>query len=250
MSDLIPIKLIKQTGLNPRGRFTDTTMLQESIRAIGLQDPLTVFCKEGNYYLIDGHRRLSAVKALGWKEIACEVKDEPENARLLMLASNNRENFSPLQLAKAFEIEQRENLTSKEQLARIGGFTIADVELYFSLLTVDPALAKRFDKGEISASALRTLLNKPKKVQKAVAESVQEGKQITKKQAQTIVAQEMQSPTFTATNTPSIIVQVGKFCADVQTQFAMLEDHEQQTMLFRLEQLIDSLKGQCHAIHS
>jgi ParB family chromosome partitioning protein len=67
---LLPIDSIevgkRLRPLNPES----VTRLVDSIRAIGLQTPITVMAGAGfSYQLVTGHHRLAAAKALGWTEI-------------------------------------------------------------------------------------------------------------------------------------------------------------------------------------
>ncbi len=56
---------------------TDIDELAESIKVVGLQQPLVVWPKpEGGYLLIAGHRRRNALALLGWKTASCRVLDK------------------------------------------------------------------------------------------------------------------------------------------------------------------------------
>lgn len=59
--------------------------LSESIKELGLLNPITVEEKDGKYYLIAGAHRLQAVKKLGYSEIECNVVSF-ENSLLSELA--------------------------------------------------------------------------------------------------------------------------------------------------------------------
>lgn len=79
---------------NIRGPLVgDTVELQESIKIRGVEEPLWVRPgREGFYYLIDGHRRLAAVRIIGLNEIPVLIKDiEPSQGIELMLTADMRE---------------------------------------------------------------------------------------------------------------------------------------------------------------
>lgn len=59
----------------------DLDVLITSIRKFGLLEPVTVFKKDENkYVLIAGQRRLLAMKKLDWKKIPVTIIDRPEDA--------------------------------------------------------------------------------------------------------------------------------------------------------------------------
>lgn len=59
----------------------DLDVLIESIRKFGLLEPVTVYKKaENKYVLVAGQRRLLAMKKLEWKKIPATIIDRPEDA--------------------------------------------------------------------------------------------------------------------------------------------------------------------------
>lgn len=72
-----------------RREIGDTTDLQESLKRIGLINPI-VLDEEG--FLISGERRLSAAKALGWTKIEFRTKSDlsPNEIQLIELDENLR----------------------------------------------------------------------------------------------------------------------------------------------------------------
>ena len=74
----IPVDLIEigpeQTRLRKVEKNIDD--LAENIKRFGLINPITVFPKGNKYQLIEGQRRLLAVRKLGWKEIPAKILSE------------------------------------------------------------------------------------------------------------------------------------------------------------------------------
>jgi len=68
----IDIDLIKPSPYQPRIVF-DVSELKEEIKNDGLISELVVRKQEKNYELIDGERRLRALKQLGWKKVPVRV---------------------------------------------------------------------------------------------------------------------------------------------------------------------------------
>lgn len=69
----VPVHTIRHTPYNPPGRTAEgaaLTKLMDTIREHGLQYPLLITPDRD---LVDGNRRLTAVKQLGWKTVECIV---------------------------------------------------------------------------------------------------------------------------------------------------------------------------------
>lgn len=72
----IPLDEIEENESNAYEQ-TDIEELAESIKVVGLHQPLVVWPKpEGGYLLIAGHRRRNALALLGWKTASCRVLDK------------------------------------------------------------------------------------------------------------------------------------------------------------------------------
>ena len=72
----IPLDEIEENEANAYAQ-TDIDELAESIKVVGLQQPLVVWPKpEGGYLLIAGHRRRNALALLGRKTASCRVLDK------------------------------------------------------------------------------------------------------------------------------------------------------------------------------
>ena len=90
-----------RVGNRIRSRPGDLTALAESMRRVGLLQPILV---DEKHRLVAGFRRLEAAKRLGWESIdvrVVEITDKKD--RLLMEADENvtRRDFTPEELARA-----------------------------------------------------------------------------------------------------------------------------------------------------
>lgn len=91
---------------NPRVRMTDLEDLARSITEQGLIQPLVVQRIPGidGYQVVAGHRRLAAVKNLGWGKVACIIRRDllPDEELLAMLVENGqRAGLDPIEEAHA-----------------------------------------------------------------------------------------------------------------------------------------------------
>ena len=108
----IPVSQISViTGRNPRMDFGDIEALALSIKINGLQKPILVErTSKQSYILVDGERRLRAIKILNecgndFNSVECFVVENGLNDMevvLQMLISNDGKPFLPIEEASAF----------------------------------------------------------------------------------------------------------------------------------------------------
>ncbi len=104
----IPIDEITiKEELRIRQELGDTATLENSIRKVGLLNPILV---DENYRLIAGHRRLTACRNLGWREIEATIV-RFEGDLLKMLAAEVDENL----LRKEFTGEEIESIERRRE---------------------------------------------------------------------------------------------------------------------------------------
>jgi ParB/RepB/Spo0J family partition protein len=88
---------------NIRQELRDIPELADSIKKVGLQQPLTVRKHKGGYALTDGHRRLAAVKLAGLEKVDAYVKETPEeDVPLIQLETFlHRRDLTPFEVSAA-----------------------------------------------------------------------------------------------------------------------------------------------------
>lgn len=161
--------------INPRGPVRDTKDLQTSIAALGfLIDPLVVRwmpgATESAYLLVHGHRRLKAVKALGWQSVPCHVlphESSPEDDVLYMLAADTSEAYPPLYLAKAFSRLRDAGRTMKD-IADAWGRTPDQVSAHIQLLDAAQPAQEAVMDGRMGMSVFSLVKHLPPEEQAAI----------------------------------------------------------------------------------
>lgn len=121
----IPLEYIQPDAYQPRkelGIKDEKNSLLRSIKDHGLRSPLAlVKCGKDSYRIIDGHRRYTCIKLLGWKTARCEVhpeSDEGEIKRIRFNLQNNRRPWKPTERAQEVkQIKKSTNLRTNKQLA-------------------------------------------------------------------------------------------------------------------------------------
>lgn len=124
-SQEIETKRIEVTGWNPRKRFDEDRLkeLAESIRAIGLIEPILVRPKGSKYELVVGERRLRAARMIKAATIRAEVRGMSDDDVLdAMIAENAcREDLNPIEEANHLKrVLEVGRLTQTELARRVG----------------------------------------------------------------------------------------------------------------------------------
>ena len=101
---LIPADLIEPNPFQPRMSFDQEALeeLAESIRTLGLIQPITVRRKaDGRYQIISGERRFRASRLAGMNMIPAYIRDTNDQGMLEMAIVENiqREDLDPIEVA-------------------------------------------------------------------------------------------------------------------------------------------------------
>jgi ParB family chromosome partitioning protein len=151
MSELcnIPVEDVLPNPDQPRVEFdaVEIESLAESIRAEGLVQPIVVEQNDGHYVLIDGERRLRAVKHLGWANIRAVVHtyDEKPVNRLTqaVVANLQRADLNPIEEAQAFKKMVTAGMKQYE-IAQVVGRSGSHVSFRIKLLEFEPEIQQLF----------------------------------------------------------------------------------------------------------
>lgn len=146
----LDIDSIKANPDQPREYFDPEKLdeLAQSIKSMGLIQPIIVQKHGSEYHIIAGERRYRAARIAGLSHIPAIVKQvsELDNISIALIENIQRENLNPIEEAKAYKI-----LLSKFKLKQ-------------------QELAERLGKDRSSLANTMRLLNLPKEIQDAVVE--------------------------------------------------------------------------------
>lgn len=136
--------------------------LEESIRAIGVQQPIQVRPKGADRFVVlDGERRCRAAKAAGLANVpAIVIEDKLEIAAIVerQLALNvQRQDLTPVELARGLDRLIRETDRTAAQVGKSLGMSGATVSRLLAMLTLPPEILDRVEAGYIGASAAAEL---------------------------------------------------------------------------------------------
>jgi ParB family transcriptional regulator, chromosome partitioning protein len=156
----VPLSEIGESGRNPRKQLGDMDELVASVDAYGLLQPIVLRRKGRHYELIAGHRRLEAMRRLGWANAPAIVRSagSDEDAFILLLVENlQRSDLRPAEESAALEALVRERGWSTRQVAAAIGRSQAYVSKRLRVFE-DPLLAPAVLANQLSVSAAEELL--------------------------------------------------------------------------------------------
>jgi len=102
----VSLDLIKPDPKNPRGYFSKEGIkdLANSIKEVGLLNPILVTKINGTYRVVVGHRRYAAAKLAGLEKIDCFVRENlsEETIRTIQMIEDSQEEWRKEERAKAW----------------------------------------------------------------------------------------------------------------------------------------------------
>lgn len=161
-SQEVDINLLDINPGQPRKAFNKETLeqLADSIREVGLLQPILVQRVEGRYRIIAGERRYRACRLAGLKSVPIIQRDlSGEEGMLASLIENlQREDLNPIEEAAAIrQLMDTAGLTQEEAARRLGKSRPA-VANTLRLLTLPAKLQKLVIDGQLSEGHARVLV--------------------------------------------------------------------------------------------
>ena len=159
----IPVDLIEPNPFQPRMSFDQDALeeLAESIKTLGLIQPITVRRKEdGRYQIISGERRFRACRLSGMDMIPAYIRDTNDQGMLEMAIVENiqRENLDPIEIAMSYQRLIDECRLTQEQMAIRVGKKRASVTNYLRLLKLPAKIQHDLKVGLLSVGHAKVLL--------------------------------------------------------------------------------------------
>jgi ParB family chromosome partitioning protein len=161
----LPIDAIRPNPYQPRGTFDDESLgsLADSIREVGLLQPVLVRPAGDGYELIAGERRWRASKRAGLRTIPSLVRETDDNTALEQALVENiqREELNPLEEAAAYQqLIEDFGLTHEQVAARVAK-SRASITNMLRLLQLPPVIQRAVREHQISMGHARALLGTP-----------------------------------------------------------------------------------------
>ena len=177
---MLPIHLIDPNREQPRRSFDEGALndLAQSIRAVGVLQPIIVAQSGERYTIIAGERRYRASRLAEKTEIPAIVRDWDEQTRLeaALIENLQRDNLNPIEEAMGVRRLMDETGLTQEQAAERLGKSRPAVANLLRLLTLPDAVRQMLIEGKLSAGHGRALVTVDRKRQIQLANlTVQQG---------------------------------------------------------------------------
>jgi ParB family chromosome partitioning protein len=161
----LAVTAIKPNRFQPREHFDEEALaaLADSIREVGLLQPVLVREVDGGYELIAGERRLRAARRVGLQTVPALVRTTDDAAALeeALVENVHREDLNPLEEAAAYQqLIEDFSLTHEEVAARVGRSRVA-ITNTLRLMQLPPSILKLIQEGKLKEGHARALLGTP-----------------------------------------------------------------------------------------
>ena len=159
----IPVDMIEPNPYQPRMSFDQEALeeLADSIRTLGLIQPITVRRKsDSRYQIISGERRFRACRLAGLDMIPAYIRDTNDQGMLEMAIVENiqREDLDPIEFAMSYQRLIEECSLTQEQMAIRVGKKRASVTNYLRLLKLPAKIQHDLKVGLLSVGHAKVLL--------------------------------------------------------------------------------------------
>jgi len=179
----IPISQIGRNPYQPRQEFNTEELaeLQESLKASGLLQPITVRRRPGKdgFELIAGERRLRAAIKLGWKEIPAIIKEIDEKTILTLALVENlqRTDLNPIEEGEGYHRLSQDFGLTQQQIAETVGKDRTTIANMLRLLQLPEPVRKLLQEGQLTMGHAKVLLglDDPVKIVGLAREIVKDG---------------------------------------------------------------------------
>jgi ParB family chromosome partitioning protein len=160
----IPVSAVRPNHYQPRKEFKpeELTELQESLKATGLLQPITVRQVPGQagYELVAGERRLRAAKGLGWTTIPAIVRNYDDRTMLTLALVENlqREDLNPIEEAEGYARLTTEFGLTQNDIADLVGKDRSTIANLLRVLHLPAGVQAMLERGALTLGHARPLL--------------------------------------------------------------------------------------------
>lgn len=161
--ETLPIDDITANSKQPRKQFSDESLeeLAESIRNVGILQPLLIKKQDGQNLLIAGERRLRAAKLAGLLDVPVRFIDvtEEEVDQISLIENIQREDLNPIDEGEGYETLKKKYGYTQEKIASLVGKSRPYIANAMRLLKLEPVVKEMLKRGELTISQGKLLLS-------------------------------------------------------------------------------------------
>ena len=158
----VPIDSVRPNPLQPRRVFDEETLegLVDSIKELGVLQPVLVRAVDDGYELIAGERRWRASQRAGLHDVPVIIRevDDREALELAIIENVQRVDLNPLEEAQGYGQLQDQFDYTQQDLAQVIGKSRSHVANTLRLLRLPQDVREMVSRGELTAGHARTLI--------------------------------------------------------------------------------------------
>lgn len=174
----LDIEKINPNPDQPRVHFDEEEIngLADSIKSVGLIQPILVRKEGDSYFVVAGERRLRASRIAGLNKIKSIViqANEQENFTLALIENIQRTNLDPIEEAKAYRVLIHRFKLKQQDIAGNVGKDRATIANLLRLLSLPEQIQTAISEGRISVGHAKALLTLPVDRQNALFNEILE----------------------------------------------------------------------------
>jgi ParB family chromosome partitioning protein len=161
----LPVAAVKPNRYQPREHFGEESLasLADSIREVGVLQPILVRPADDGFELIAGERRLRAARRIGLQTIPALVRstDDASTLEQALVENVHRADLNALEEAAAYQqLIEDFKLTHEQVAARVGRSRVT-ITNTLRLLQLPPAIQKLIQDDTLREGHARALLGTP-----------------------------------------------------------------------------------------
>lgn len=161
----LDVDIIKPNPEQPRTHFDRSEIegLAESIKSVGVIQPIIVRREGEFYFVVAGERRLRAGKHAGLKKIKSIIihTTEEENLTLALIENLQRSNLNPVEEAKAYRVLVNRFKLKQHDIADRVGKDRTTVANMLRILNLSEKILQGLADGKITVGHAKALLSFP-----------------------------------------------------------------------------------------
>lgn len=165
IGNIIDLELgkIATNPFQPRTHFNEEALeeLSQSIKELGVIQPITVRKKGNAFELISGERRLRASEMAELKTIPAYVRlaDDQESLEMALVENIQRQDLDPIEIGLSYQRLIEEIKLTQDQLSSRVGKKRSTITNYMRLLKLDPIIQTGIRDSFITMGHGRALIN-------------------------------------------------------------------------------------------
>ncbi|SCZ76658.1 ParB/RepB/Spo0J family partition protein [Acidaminobacter hydrogenoformans] len=189
----LPIEHIRPNPHQPRRNFSyeDLNELADSIKSVGIIQPITVRVIQDGYELVVGERRLRAAGIAGLKEIPAMLVNmsDQESAAVALIENIQRNDLNFFEEACALERLMKDQQWTQKELADLLGKKQSTISNKIRLLAIPEPIRDTLIENQLSERHARALLklDSTAQLRKAVRKIIQD--KLTVKETESYIAE-------------------------------------------------------------